>query len=651
MLEKKLLSHLKSGSIRFKVISAFVLLVLIMGLLEFFAYRQVRKLNKGSLKEDFKNLQVVVNDLTGYTNQFNLRDRNTDGFFETGESHYLSLYKETFDSFNETIDRTKEALVNSGFTNHDELNDLNQEVIIFDSIFHDFQDRLKTRGNEGFGLIGDFDKALDEITKFDFQEDNEVLLNLRLLVKDYRLTGDTEIVKNANYIMYRFSRVLENYISNQEEADKVLDALANYESSLNNLVEIDSVLGTYSGAGLQQLLYEQMTVIDEKANLYETQDKVSVAYAGLVKGIVIILSIIFLTTVALALIITLILYNGVVRPIDGLKTVIMKMGQGIIPENIKSYQTREVGEMAGYVSTLAKSMKDTAVFADSIGKGNFDTSFTPISENDVLGNALVTMKDNLEKVSKEDEKRKWANEGFSEFIEILRNNSGSIEEMSDRVLSKLIKHLGANQGAIFIVNDELEDNPFLEMTGCYAWQRKKYLEMKIKPGEGLAGQAWIEGKEIFLKEIPEGYVSIRSGLGGSNPNAVFIIPLKSNEKIYGVLELASFKIFEPYELEFMGKLAESIAATISTVKTNEMTRKLLDKSKQHSAQLQAQEEEMKQNMEELQATHEEMTRKEKEYIATIESLKSGVKNETLKSKGKGDLEDKPIDRPSEIENP
>lgn len=650
MAENRILSRLKSSSIRFKVISAFAFLVLIMGSLEFFAYRQVRRLNKGSIKEDFKNLQVVVNELTGHTNQFILRDRNTNEFLESGKSHSLGRYEETLFLFHKTIGRTESALVNSGFTDHSELNDLNGAVVVFDSIFHDFREKLKIRGKEGLGLIGDFDKALDKITKFDFGEDNEVLLNLRLLVKDYRLTGDTEIVKNANYIMYRFSRVLENYIENQEEADEVLDALANYESSLNNLVEIDSIVGTYSGAGLQQLLYDQMTTIDEKANLAKTQNLVSEAYNSLVKSIVINLLIIFLTTVGLASIITFMLYNGLVKPIEGLKTVIKKMGQGIVPENIKSYQTREVGEMADYVARLAKSMKDTAVFADKIGNGDFNAAFTPIGEQDLLGNALVTMKNNLEKVSKEDEKRNWANEGFNEFIEILRNNSGALDEMSDKVLSRLVKYLDANQGALFVVNDESEDDPFLEMKGCYAWERKKYLEMKIKPGEGLAGQAWIEGKEIFLKEIPEDYVGIKSGLGEANPKAVFIIPLKSNEKIYGILEIASFKEFEPFELEFVEKLAESIGATISTVKTNEITRRLLDESKEHSAQLQAQEEEMKQNMEEMQATHEEMTRKEKEYLATIESLKSQGKGETLQNNPGEDKGSNAVAQTSEIEN-
>ncbi|MDN5212891.1 GAF domain-containing protein [Fulvivirgaceae bacterium BMA12] len=632
MSEKKSVFQSKWNSIRFKVISAFTFLVVVMGLVEFLALRQVRKLNRGSLKEDFKNLQVAVNDLTGFTNQFILRDRNNDEFFQTGQSNQLIQYNSAHESFNETIDRTELALTNAGFANHEELDQLREEVIIFDSLFSDFRNKLKTRGNEGFGVIGDFDKALNEITRFDFGENNEVLLNLKLLVKDYRLTGDTEIVNNVKYMTYQFSRILENHISNQEEADQVLSSLANYEESLSSLAKIDSVLGTYSGKGLQESLYSQMNSIDEKANLVETQTKVADAYDALVNGIIINLLIIFLTTVALSVLITFILYNGIIKPIEGLKTTIRKMGQGIIPEHIESYQTKEVGEMADYVTRLAESMKDTAVFANDIGNGNFESSFTPLSDEDVLGNALVTMKDNLEKVSREDEKRKWAAEGFSEFIEILRNNNHALEEMCDKILSKLVKYLGANQGAIFIVNDESEEGRFLEMKGCYAWERKKYLEMKIQPGEGLAGQAWLEEKEIFLKEIPENYVNIRSGLGAANPNSIFIIPLKNNEKIYGVLELASFKVFEPFEMEFIEKLGESIAATVSTVKTNEVTQKLLEEAKQNSTQMQAQEEEMKQNVEELQATHEEMTRKEKEYLATIESLQSeqsAPKDQTL----------------------
>jgi len=79
--------------------------------------------------------------------------------------------------------------------------------------------------------------------------------------------------------------------------------------------------------------------------------------------------------------------------------------------------------------------------------------------------------------------------------------------------------------------------------------------------------------------------------------------------VQGVIEIASFEKLKPYEIEFLRKVSESIAASISNTKTAERTRILLEETRQMSEEMKAQEEELRQNNEELQATQEEMMRK------------------------------------------
>ncbi len=248
-----------------------------------------------------------------------------------------------------------------------------------------------------------------------------------------------------------------------------------------------------------------------------------------------------------------------------------------------------------------------------------------ISEEE-LKNSIAT----LDKNKLEDEKRSWINEGIAKFSNLLRNTQN--KEAYDQLLSGLVTHLGANQGGLFIVNDEEKGSSVsLELISCYAYDRKKFVTESFEPGEGLLGQAYLEKESIVLTEIPENFISITSGLGEAIPNCLLIIPFKFNEEVAGILELASFKVFEDYQIKFIEKLGENIASFMVSSKVNDKTQLLLRESQENAEMFRAQEEEMRQNMEELQATQEEMSRVQKDLKAKeIENEKALFELEKIK---------------------
>ncbi len=254
-------------------------------------------------------------------------------------------------------------------------------------------------------------------------------------------------------------------------------------------------------------------------------------------------------------------------------------------------------------------------FVSHISTGQFDVNLDLDTEKDILAKTMINMRDALVQNKSEDQKRHWATEGMALFGEILRNDNDDLEKLSNKILSNLIKYLKANQGGLFII-EEFGNTQKLVLQAAYAYERKKYSEKIIELGEGLVGQAWQEQEMIYMTDIPDNYIAITSGLGGSNPNCLLIIPLKVNESIYGILEIASFKPFEDYEIDFIKRITESIASTLSSVKVNVRTAKLLNETRLMSEQLQAQEEELRQNAEEMLATQEEMSRR----ILELESI-------------------------------
>jgi PAS domain S-box-containing protein len=273
---------------------------------------------------------------------------------------------------------------------------------------------------------------------------------------------------------------------------------------------------------------------------------------------------------------------------------------------------------------LKKESLHATEFIRNIEAGNIETAqdeeMAKSAGKSQLLAALLKMQEQLKTIAKDEKQRKWATEGLTQFVEILRSQHAEASQLYNSIIANLVKYLQANQGGLFIVNQDREDRIFLEMQACYAYERKKYLHQRINVGEGLVGQCYLEADTIYISDVPENYVNITSGLGEATPRNILIVPLKLNDKIYGVVELAGFNVFEPHQIAFVEKLGESIAATISNTQVSHKTQELLEIAQQQAEEMKAAEEEMRQNMEELEATQEEMKRKDVEITGIFTAI-------------------------------
>jgi len=327
------------------------------------------------------------------------------------------------------------------------------------------------------------------------------------------------------------------------------------------------------------------------------------------------------------------------QPVKDTTQMIDRLSQGDldvqIDEELKKSDD-EIGKMNTALSNMIEYLKETGEFARQVGEGKFDHNIETLSEKDHLRNVLLEMRDKLKEASeleaekrKEEEQRRWSNEGMTKLNDILRQQD-DIKELSYKIISFLVQYLDANQGGLFVRNSDDENDVFYELQAAYAFNKRKYIEKTFKPGEGLVGTCAIEKERIYMTNIPDDYIEITSGLGGSNPGALLIVPMKIEEEVYGIIEIASFNPFEEYQIEFVEEASLSIASTLSASETNRKTKELLEKTQQQAEEMSSQEEEMRQNMEELQATQEESTRKAQEYERQLAEAKE--KQEELKKK-------------------
>lgn len=310
-----------------------------------------------------------------------------------------------------------------------------------------------------------------------------------------------------------------------------------------------------------------------------------------------------------------------VSPIHNLKGTLDLVGKGVLPDKVEMKSKDEVGLMANTVNDLVQALKRTASFANKIGEGDFDAKFEPLSDDDALGMSLIAMRDNLIEADKRDTERNWIVTGVAEIGEILRMHD-NLEELGDDVIKFIINKISAIQGAFYVVEeDEEKDFYEIQMKSSYAYNRKKHLQTKFAFAHGLVGQAAAEKDTVMRTEIPEEYVTISSGLlGDQKPTCILIVPLITNEKVYGVLEFAGFEQFDDSHVKFVEELSLILARTVFNIKVNERTRVLLEESQTMSNELQEKQEVLSQNAEEMQATQEELTRSNARLEEQIEEV-------------------------------
>ena len=314
------------------------------------------------------------------------------------------------------------------------------------------------------------------------------------------------------------------------------------------------------------------------------------------------------------------IYNYITKPIRNVQEVAGVISAGDFTQTLHIESNDEIGQVANSINTLIDNMVKASDFADCIGNNQLDVDFESLGEKDTLGNSLLLMRNNLADVADKENKRNWINEGLAKFTDIIRDTE-NVELFYNNVLSNLIRYVHANQGYLYVINEE-GNEPFMEIKAVYAYGKQRYLEEKqeIYYKQGLVGQAWFDKEPLYFTEIPQDFVNITSGMGEATPTCVFIVPLIVNEHVHGVVEIASFEPLESHKMEFVTKLSETIASTVSNVKTNERTKYLLEQSQQQTEEMRAQEEEMRQNMEEMHATQSEMQRKEREMTFMLNKM-------------------------------
>jgi len=295
------------------------------------------------------------------------------------------------------------------------------------------------------------------------------------------------------------------------------------------------------------------------------------------------------------------------RPLFAIRELISNLTKGKMPAFKASKANDEIGELERNLEMHIANLHELAAFARSMSAGDFAGKLDKLSNEDELGEAMLSLQSSLMASLKESESRRvedqhrtWSAQGLAKFSTLFREVEDDLSELSTIFIKELVGYTEADVGAMFIAMEGTESGEMnLMMYGSYAFDREKYIHRSFDFGEGLVGRAAVEKETIFLTDLPPEHMKIRSGLGEDNPASVLLVPVLLDNRVLGVIEMASLGEIPAYQIEFIRSLSDALAATLAKVKANLQTRQLFEQTKKQAEELASQEEVFKKEVENL----------------------------------------------------
>ncbi|MEI6386048.1 MAG: PAS domain S-box protein [Spirochaetota bacterium] len=194
-------------------------------------------------------------------------------------------------------------------------------------------------------------------------------------------------------------------------------------------------------------------------------------------------------------------------------------------------------------------------------------------------------------------------------------------ELARRFLSGIAPLVALGQG-VFYLHDETAGE--LRLLGGYAYRDRKHLDQRFALGQGLVGQCALERSPISIMEAPDDYVRIGSSLGSTPPKRIDVIPIIRNERLLGVVELATLGDFEGTRRELLDSLAPIFAMNLEIIERNSRTNELLAETRRQAEDMQRQASRLEEQTVELEAQKEAIKETEAWYRGIIESAPDGM---------------------------
>ncbi|WP_019547234.1 HAMP domain-containing protein [Streptomyces sulphureus] len=315
-------------------------------------------------------------------------------------------------------------------------------------------------------------------------------------------------------------------------------------------------------------------------------------------------------------------------------------GQAQVPGVAGTWQdlTESVNEMAG---NLTRQVRAIAEVATAVTRGDHNVRIDVEAAGEILQlqtyiNSMIT---NLRETTNANQEQDWLKGNLARISGLMQGRR-DLKDVAKLIMSELTPVVSAQHGVFFMAvargdesgsagvdpSEEPTEGHELLMQAGYGLSTET-MPATFSFGESLVGTAAMEKRTILVENTPPSYLKISSGLGEAPPAHVIVLPVIFEQKVLGVIELASFQPFTHIQKDFLRQIAEMIATSVNTISSNTRTELLLQQSQELAEQLQERSVELENRQRALQESNAQLEEKAEQLAQTNSDIE--IKNREI----------------------
>lgn len=305
-------------------------------------------------------------------------------------------------------------------------------------------------------------------------------------------------------------------------------------------------------------------------------------------------------------------------------------GQAKVPGAAGTWRdlTDNVNQLAGNLTSQVRAIAEVST---AVAQGDLTRSISVEAQGELaaLKDNVNRMIANLKATTHKNEEQDWLKTHLARFSSMTQGHR-NVYAVAQLIMSELTPLVGAQHGAFYLL-DPSNGEPELRLVAGYGLGGRVDLARSYRLGETLIGQCAVEKRRVLLRDVPDGFLSIATGIGEASPRSVVILPVLFEGETTAVIELASFEPFRDHHLAFLDQLVGIIGVMVNMISASMRTDELLEQLKTSNAELEDQARELNEKAEllELKNTEIELASRSLEDKAEQLQLISKYKSEFL----------------------